>query len=145
MSDTKQGIFFWFNTPIYLWWWCNNQSLARIWFLGRFPPKLVTFVTACDTLQHRKLLKILRIEMENYPHQHENGNVLNWTSVGINLFNINLPERIIWMLVLFIGTKTSGWIWSFRENSMRMCMDGSRQYFQIATRGAIKRGWLRTE
>jgi hypothetical protein len=36
------------------------------------------------------LLKLLRIETENYSHHHDNGNVSNRTSMGIDLFNTNL-------------------------------------------------------
>ena len=39
-------------------------------------------------------LKLLRIEIENYSHQHGNGNVLNRTSMGISLFNKRLPDEI---------------------------------------------------
>ena len=38
--------------------------------------------------------KLLRIEMENYSHQHENGKVLNRTSMDIDLFKINIPDEI---------------------------------------------------
>jgi hypothetical protein len=41
-----------------------------------------------------KFLKIIRIEMENYSHHHDNGNVMNQTSMGINLFNANLQDDI---------------------------------------------------
>jgi nanoRNase/pAp phosphatase (c-di-AMP/oligoRNAs hydrolase) len=43
-----------------------------------------------DTSRQGKFLKILRIEIENYSHQHDNGNKINRTSMGINLFNTNL-------------------------------------------------------
>jgi hypothetical protein len=46
--------------------------------------------SARDTSQQGKFLKILRIEMENYSHHGDNGNVSNRTSMGINLFNTNL-------------------------------------------------------
>ena len=34
--------------------------------------------------------KLLRVEMENYSHPHDNGNVLKRTSMDIDLFNIRL-------------------------------------------------------
>jgi hypothetical protein len=40
-----------------------------------------------DTSRQGKFLKILRIEIENYSHQHDNGNIINRTSMGIHLFN----------------------------------------------------------
>jgi hypothetical protein len=40
------------------------------------------------------LLKLLRIEIENYSHHHDNGNVLNRTSMGIDLFNTDLQDEI---------------------------------------------------
>jgi hypothetical protein len=48
-----------------------------------------------DTPRQGKLFsKILRIEMENYSHHHDNGNVLNSTSMDIDLFNINLFDKM---------------------------------------------------
>ena len=38
--------------------------------------------------------KLLRIEMENYSHHDDDGNVLNRTSMDIALFNINLLDEI---------------------------------------------------
>jgi hypothetical protein len=32
--------------------------------------------------------------MENYSHHHDNGNVSNQTSMGIDLFNTNLLDEI---------------------------------------------------
>jgi hypothetical protein len=40
------------------------------------------------------LLKLLRIEIENQSHQHDNGNVLNQTSMGIDLFNTYLLDEM---------------------------------------------------
>jgi hypothetical protein len=41
-----------------------------------------------------KFLEILRIEIENYSHHHDNGNVLNRTSMDTGLFNTNLLDEI---------------------------------------------------
>jgi hypothetical protein len=41
-----------------------------------------------------KFSKILRIEIENYSHHHDNGNVSNRTSMDIDLFNTNLLDGI---------------------------------------------------
>jgi hypothetical protein len=38
--------------------------------------------------------KLLRIEMKNYSHHNDNGNVLNRTSMDIGPFTTNLPEEI---------------------------------------------------
>jgi hypothetical protein len=43
-----------------------------------------------DRLATENSSKLLRVEMENYSHQHENGNVLKRTSMDINLFNKSL-------------------------------------------------------
>jgi hypothetical protein len=40
------------------------------------------------------LLKLLRIEIENYSHHHDNGYVSNRTSTAIDLFNTNLSDEI---------------------------------------------------
>jgi hypothetical protein len=47
-----------------------------------------------DTSRQEKFFKILRIEIKNYSHHHDNGNVLNRTSMDINLFNTNLLDEI---------------------------------------------------
>jgi hypothetical protein len=39
-------------------------------------------------------LKLLRIEIENYSHHHDNGNVSNRTSMDIDLFNTYLLDEI---------------------------------------------------
>jgi hypothetical protein len=52
------------------------------------------FYNVRNTSRQGKFLKILRIEIENYSHQHANGNVVNRTSMGINLFNTNLQDEI---------------------------------------------------
>jgi hypothetical protein len=59
----------------------------------------VPSITGCvdnmrDTSRQGKFLKILRIEIENYSHHHDNGNVLNRTSMVIDLFNTNLLDEI---------------------------------------------------
>ena len=46
--------------------------------------------THAISTRQRKFVKILRIEMENYSHHHDNGNVLNRTSMDIDLFNISI-------------------------------------------------------
>jgi hypothetical protein len=43
-----------------------------------------------DTFRQKNSFKILRIEMENYSHHHDNGNILNRISMDIDLFNTNL-------------------------------------------------------
>ena len=47
-----------------------------------------------DRLDRKILLKLLRIEMENYSLHDDDGNVLNRTSMDIALFNINLSDEI---------------------------------------------------
>jgi hypothetical protein len=54
----------------------------------------MTKLRARDTSRQGKFLKILRIEMENYSHHRDNGNVINQTSMGIDLFNTNLSDEI---------------------------------------------------
>jgi hypothetical protein len=61
-------------------------------------------LNARDTSRQGKFLKILRIEIENYSHHHDNGNVSNRTSMGIDLFNTNLLDEIQ-ILVRLIGRK----------------------------------------
>jgi hypothetical protein len=46
----------------------------------------VTMPTALYLATRKILLKLLRIEIENYSHHHDNGNVSNQTSMGIDLF-----------------------------------------------------------
>jgi len=60
--------------------------------IGKFRTGLSFFERAQYAIpsQQGKFLKILRIEMENYSHHHDNGNVLNQTSMNIDLFNTNL-------------------------------------------------------
>jgi hypothetical protein len=52
------------------------------------------FLNVRDTSQQGKFLKILRIEVENYSHHHDNGNVINRTSMGIHLFSTNILDKI---------------------------------------------------
>jgi hypothetical protein len=52
------------------------------------------FSNVRDTSRQRKLLKILRIEMENYSHHHDNGNEINQTSIGIDLFNTYISDEM---------------------------------------------------
>jgi hypothetical protein len=54
----------------------------------------VTMPTARYLASRNILWKLLRIKIENYSHQHDNGNASNQTSMGINLFNTNLPDEI---------------------------------------------------
>jgi hypothetical protein len=54
-----------------------------------------------------KFFKILRIEMKNYSHHHDNGNVLNRTSMDVAPFITNLPDEIQ-ISVLLIETKKIG-------------------------------------
>jgi hypothetical protein len=76
--------------------------------------------TARYLATRQKILKmLLRIES----HHHDNENISNRTSMGINLFNTNLLDGIK-ISVLLIGTKSFGVFWSFGENSMRMYRDG---------------------
>jgi hypothetical protein len=42
-----------------------------------------------DTLRQTKFFKILIIEMKNYSHHNDNGNVRNRSSMDIYLFNTN--------------------------------------------------------
>jgi hypothetical protein len=41
-----------------------------------------------------KFFEILRIEMKNYSHHHDNGNVLNQSSMDIAPFITNLSDEI---------------------------------------------------
>jgi hypothetical protein len=64
---------------------------------GVFPPEPTFSEHAAevrDTLRQAKFFKILRIEMKNYSHHHKNGNVLNRSSMDIDLFNTNLSDEI---------------------------------------------------
>jgi hypothetical protein len=45
----------------------------------------VTMPTARYLATRKMVLKLLRIEIENYSHHHDNGNVSNRTSMGIDL------------------------------------------------------------
>jgi hypothetical protein len=47
-----------------------------------------------DTSRQAKFFKILRIEMKNYSHHNGSRDVLNRTSMDINLFNTNLLDKI---------------------------------------------------
>jgi hypothetical protein len=65
-------------------------------------------------------------------HHHDNGNVLNRSSIDIDLFNTNLPEKIL-IFVLLIETKSFGGIWSFGEHSMGIYTHmGGRQIFETS-------------
>jgi hypothetical protein len=50
-------------------------------------------------------------------HHRDNGNVLNRTSMDIDLFNTNLLDEI-YIYVLLIETKSFGGIWTSGEDSM---------------------------
>jgi hypothetical protein len=80
--------------------------------------------------------------VENYSHQHDNGNSLDHTSIDIDLFNTNLPEELKESLRL-IERKSFSVIWSFGENSMRLYRDG-RQIFE-SSQEVHKRGGLKIE
>jgi phage antirepressor YoqD-like protein len=47
-----------------------------------------------DTSRQAKFFKILRIEIKNYSQHNDNGNVMNQSSMDIDLFNINLYNEI---------------------------------------------------
>jgi hypothetical protein len=68
--------------------------------------------------------------MKYYLHHNDNGNVLNRTSMDINLLNTNLLDEIL-ISVLLIETESSGGIWSFGEHSMGFYM-GGRQIFKTS-------------
>jgi hypothetical protein len=68
--------------------------------------------------------------MKNYSHHHDNGNVLNRTSMDIDLFRTNLLDEIEISVVL-IETKSFGRIWSFGENAMGLYV-GGRQVFETS-------------
>jgi hypothetical protein len=57
---------------------------------GGVPIKLIFSERVAEVRVSPKFFKILRIEMKNYSHHHDNGNVLNRTSMDIDLFNTNL-------------------------------------------------------
>jgi hypothetical protein len=79
---------------------CNLQDI------GGFRVQ-VSFFECVRYLATRKILeKLLRIES----HHHDNGNVSNRTSMGIDLFNTNLLDEIL-ILVRLIGTKSSSEFW----------------------------------
>jgi hypothetical protein len=54
----------------------------------------VTIPTARYLATRKILMKLLRIEIENYSHHHDNGNVSNRTSMDIDLFNTYLLDEI---------------------------------------------------
>jgi hypothetical protein len=47
-----------------------------------------------DNSRQEKFLKILRIEMKNYSHHNDNGNIMNRSSMDIDLFNTNFLDEI---------------------------------------------------
>jgi hypothetical protein len=59
-----------------------------------FPLEPVFLKHTAEVRVSPKFFKILRIEMKNYSHHHDNGNVLNRTSMDINLFRTNLLDEI---------------------------------------------------
>ena len=76
--------------------WLDHQTV-----LGAFQLK----VAFCGTLANQFLIcaigsrqensfKLLRVEMENYSHPHDNGNVLNRISMDISQFNKSLWDKI---------------------------------------------------
>jgi hypothetical protein len=68
------------------------------------------------------------------PHHHKNGNVLNRTSMDIDLFMIqtSLTKYILlYISVLLIETKSFGGIWSCGENDMGLYV-GGRQIFETS-------------
>jgi hypothetical protein len=73
--------------------WSRNVQVT----LGRFPPELTFLNTPRRCAIPRdspKFFKILRIEMKNYSHHHDNGNVLNQSSMDIAPFITNLSDEI---------------------------------------------------
>jgi hypothetical protein len=47
-----------------------------------------------DILGNARQRKLLRIEMKNYSHHNGNGNVLNQSSMDIDLFRTNLSDEM---------------------------------------------------
>jgi hypothetical protein len=75
--------------------WCASKKLIdrgesadHLHYRCRRTPSTTGFFLTCTIPRVRKiLLKLLRIEIENYSHHHDNGNVSNRTSMDIDLFN----------------------------------------------------------
>jgi hypothetical protein len=67
---------------------------AMVSMISRFPPELTFLEHVAEVRVSQKFLKILRIEMKNYSHHLDNGNVLNRTSRDIDLFNTNLLDKV---------------------------------------------------
>jgi hypothetical protein len=69
-----------------------TPSLIRTcWYVfGEFPPELTFSERVAEVRVSPKFFKRLRIEMKNYSHHHKNGNVLNRTSMDIDLFTTNI-------------------------------------------------------
>jgi hypothetical protein len=62
---------------------------------GRLVPSEICFSErVAEVRDSPKFFTILRIEMKNYSHHLDNGNVLNRTSMDINLFNTHLLDEI---------------------------------------------------
>jgi hypothetical protein len=73
------------------------KSPEEVDILGEFPLKPVFLNTPRRCAIPRdspKFFKILKIEMKNYSHHHDNGNVLNRSSMDIALFITNLSDEI---------------------------------------------------
>jgi hypothetical protein len=61
---------------------------------GWFPLIPVFFERVAEVRNSPKFFKILSIEMKNYPHHLDNGNVLNRTSMDIAPFITSLSDEI---------------------------------------------------
>ena len=89
-----------------------------------------------------KFFEIIKNSNGKLSHQHENGNVLNRSSMDIDLFNANLSDEIyIYISIRLIETKSFGVLWSFGGNSMRMCVGGrqiSNRQEEVHKRGGLQ-------
>jgi hypothetical protein len=70
------------------------RILSTYTVTGEVPLELTFSLHAAEVRDSPKFFKIFRIEMKNYSHHHDNGDVLNRTSMDIDLFNTNLPDEI---------------------------------------------------
>jgi hypothetical protein len=70
------------------------EPCVRFIILGWFPLIPVFFERVAEVRDSPKFFKILRIEMKNYSHHLDNGNVLNITSMDIAPFITNLLDDI---------------------------------------------------
>jgi hypothetical protein len=72
----------------------SNQILSQYSEVGGFRIDVRLKITRAIPCVRKILSKLLRIEMENYSHHHDNGNVPNRTSMDIDLFNTYLSDKI---------------------------------------------------